>query len=76
MTKDEAYDYFDEHWKDYDAIHYLLDTIFDQHEREKAQLQSTFPQATLAQSEPEELFHLKEMLQKCRDQLDEETHKR
>lgn len=76
MTKDEAYDYFDEHWKDYDAIHNLLDRIFEQHEKEKAPLRSVSAAAVPLPDDSEEVDRLKALLQKCRDQLDEETHRR
>lgn len=74
MTKDEAYEYFDDHWTDYNAIHALLDKIFDHHERQIALLKNA-PSATVPPTEDQsELLRLKDLLKKCQDRLDEETH--
>ncbi|MGD9970083.1 MAG: hypothetical protein AB7S65_06470 [Sulfuricurvum sp.] len=76
MTKSEVYAYFDEHWNDYNAMHLLLDKIFDLHERQLAALEYQITHNNPHPSHAEqEIERLKELLQNCRDHLDEETHK-
>jgi len=74
MNKEEAYSYFDEHWTDYNAIHSLLDKIFDHYERQIAILNSQPSVTNDCSSENSEIERLKNLLKKCQDQLDEETH--
>lgn len=74
MRKEEAYEYFDEHWTDYNAIHSLLDKIFDHHERQISLLKSAPSSLNGHTDEQNELNRLRELLKKCQDRLDEETH--
>lgn len=74
MDKEEIYSFFDEHWTDYNAIHSLLDRIFDHYERQIASLNSQSPATNGCEQENSEIARLKNLLKKCQDQLDEETH--
>jgi len=74
MDREEVYSYFDEHWTDYNAIHALLDRIFDHYERQIAILTSQPSVTNDCSTENSEISRLKNLLKKCQDQLDEETH--
>ncbi|MBD3823645.1 MAG: hypothetical protein IE916_03955 [Epsilonproteobacteria bacterium] len=71
MTKEEALDYYDEHWNDYNAIYSMLHELFDSHERQMAMVR----QEAAKSNASAEITKLEEMLRECQDRLDEETHK-
>ncbi len=76
MTRDEFLDFYEEHWNDHNTIYAELLKLFDQHEREMALLKNSTGsvQNNECSDKDEEIIHLKALLQKCQDSLDEERH--
>ena len=75
MTNEEIFDFYDEHWNDYNKIMDMLHNAVDDYEIKITKLQKQRKNQNGNNEEKKEVLELKFLLQDCQDKLDEETHK-
>jgi len=80
MTQEEFFDFYDEHWNDYNKVMDKLHILFDEHEAEIAELQKRLTESYMSNTsvstdDSKMVKELKALLLECQDKLDEETHK-
>ena len=75
MREDEIFDYYDEHWNDYNKVMDMLHNIVDSYESKIRKLEKELEDRQTQGNNLEEIAQYKTLLQECQDKLDEETHR-
>jgi len=80
MTSDEIFDYYDEHWNDYNKVMDMLQRVVHNYEDQIIDLERRLTESYLntnnsSQDDSKAVKEMKSLLQECQDKLDEETHK-
>lgn len=74
MTEAQILDYYNENWNDYNKIMDMLHDIIEAHAEEITTLKDKLNNNSNNNSSTKKIKELEDLLQKCQDRLDEETH--
>jgi len=75
MTETEILDYYNDNWNDYNKVVDMLHIVIDNFNDDIAMLKMELVNKNSSNDCDKKIVALKEQLQECQDNLDEERHK-